>query len=180
VQVLTRLIIAMMLLSAGDAAADKLQLAEQEIKAGLLYNFLKYTGWPQTSIGKPLVVCVFGEDPLGGALQPMATRTVNQRAIALRFMENITGTDNCDLLFINAGNKAVWPELKMLLSGKPVLTVSDFDGFSGSGGMIEFSRKESHIQVLLNMHAVIANGLRVEERLLKLVTVVNPGPGSGE
>jgi hypothetical protein len=163
--------------SATEAIAEEnLQLQEQEIKAGLLYNFLKYTEWPPTSMEKfsSVSVCIFGDDPFEGYLQPMAGRTVNQRSIAIRKVNEIHETLTCQLLFVNANEKERWPQLRDSLKGKAVLTVSDFRDFVETGGMIEFARKDNHISVDLNMGAVTNAGLHMQDRLLKLVTVVNP------
>ncbi len=46
-------------------------LQEQEIKAGLLYNFLKYTDWPPANLARRLftmTVCIFGDDPLNDGI----------------------------------------------------------------------------------------------------------------
>jgi len=162
-------------------ADDSLQLAEQEIKAGLLYNFLKYTQWPPASMERlpKIIVCIFGDDPFGGYLQPMSGRTVNQREITIHSVHDISDALNCHLLFINASEKDSWPQLHNFLKGKPVLTVSDFSGFATSGGMIEFGRKDSHINVEFNAQAAAAAQLQVQDRLLRLVTVVHPASIEG-
>lgn len=159
-------------------AAGDLTLREQEIKAGLLYNFLKYTRWPDSSFSTSpsITVCIFGGDPFGGSLTPMEGRTVNQRAIALRQVREPEALEGCHLLFINAAAKKRWPELHRRLSGRNVLTVSDFAAFAASGGMIEFSRRGGHIGAKLNVEAVNAAGLHIEERLLRLVTVMTSTP----
>ena len=99
---------------------NNLQLAEQEIKAGLLYNFLKYTDWPPERIGatSSIVVCIFGDDPFGGYLQPMAGRTVNQRTIVLRTIHAPSEAAMCQLLFINANEKDRWPKWRNALKGQ--------------------------------------------------------------
>jgi len=79
------------------------------------------------------------------------------------------------MLFINADEKASWQKLHSSLLGKNILTVSDIHGFTSSGGMIEFSRKNDRITVLLNQDAINAAKLSVQSRLLKLVTVVRGG-----
>lgn len=158
-------------------AEENLQLQEAEIKAGLLYNFLKYTQWPVTS--PSVVVCVYGEDPFGGYLQPIAGRSVNQHEIALHTVHTVDEMAACHLLFVNAAEKAHWPEVRKFLVGKSVLTVSDFEDFAQTGGMIEFGRKNDHISVDLNIDAVTAAHLSVGERLLKLVTVLHPSGSEG-
>jgi len=161
----------------GAQAGEGLQLHEQEIKAGLLYNFLKYIEWPPATMTRnpsTVAVCIFGDDPFDGYLQPMAGRTVNQRDIAVRTIHDFQEADACQLLYVNTDEKDHWPQLRKSLAGKGVLTVSDFGEFANTGGMIEFGRKDDHISVSLNINAVTAVGLHVEDRLLKLVTIVRP------
>ncbi|HEU5047197.1 MAG TPA: YfiR family protein [Rickettsiales bacterium] len=170
-----------LLLTAGFPAwvcADtELQLQEQEIKAGLLYNFLKYTQWPAAP--RSMVICIYGQDPFEGYLQPIAGRSVNQAEIVLHKITVPQETEGCNLLFLNADEKTVWPQVQKTIAGKAVLTVSDYKGFAEEGGMIEFGRKNDHINVDLNMEALTAARLQVQDRLLKLVTVVHPVLGSG-
>jgi hypothetical protein len=159
-------------------AAEGFQLVEQQIEAGLLYNFLKYTEWPTGRTAKanaPIIVCLFGGDPFAGNLQPMAGRTVNQQVIEIRSPRTIQETQVCSLLFIHSVEKPRWPELRMALRARSVLTVSDFEGFAESGGMIEFTKIDNRIGAKINMAAVTAAHLQVEDRLLKLVTPVRSG-----
>src|SRR5690242_6977255 len=59
---------------------NRLQLQEQTIKAGLVYNFLKYTTWPEGAGGN-LRVCFFGGEPLNGNLSSLEGRTAQQSTI---------------------------------------------------------------------------------------------------
>jgi len=166
-----------MLAAPAAEAAEGLQLVEQEIKAGLLYNFLKYTDWPAggAAANAPIVVCLIGGDPFGGRLQPMSGRTVNQRVIEIRSLEAVKDSGVCSLLFVNAGEKPQWPELRTALMAKPMLTVSDFAGFSDAGGMIEFTRVDNRIGVKINTAALASAHLKVQDRLLKLATARGGG-----
>jgi hypothetical protein len=151
------------------------RLVEQEIKAGLLYNFLKYTQWPPEHANRAAVVCLIGGDPFGGHLQPMAGRTVNQHSIKIRNLESVKNVDGCSLLYVNATEESGWSQLQKVLAEKDVLTVSDFDGFAEKGGMIEFTRNDNRIGVKINVDAVTAAHLTVENRLLRLANAVHSG-----
>lgn len=160
--------------------ASELELVEQKIKVGMLYNFLKYTQWPDSAAnGIPLAVCVLGSDPFDGNLQPIEQRSVNRRAITLRVIQNAKESESCHLLYISAKESARWPALREFVANRHVLTVSDSKGFSAAGGMIEFGHSGDHIRALLNMDAVKFAGLSIEDRLLRLVTVV-PDEARGE
>jgi hypothetical protein len=155
-------------------AQNNLRLVEQDIKAGLLYNFLRYTDWG-TSLNRSnrIVVCTFGPDAFDGRLNRMAGRTVNQRTIEVRAARTSAELNTCALVFINADSRAEWPALRAQLAGRSILTVSDFDGFTRSGGMIEFTRINSRVGVRVNVGAVEAADLAVQDRLLRLATVVD-------
>lgn len=159
---------------AASAQQGNLRLVEQDIKAGLLYNFLRYTQWPASM--PTMVVCTYGGDAFDGRLAPMAGRTVNQRAIQLRDVRTGSDIDACSLLFINAASRADWPRLRERLAGRSVLTVSDYEGFARSGGMLEFSRINNRIGVRVNVAAADAANLSVEDRLLRLASVVRTEP----
>jgi hypothetical protein len=168
----------MVTLSMASAHADEnVQLIEQKIKAGLIYNFLKYTQWPQgtsPSAGS-IVVCLFGGDSFDGNLQPMSGRTVNERTIEVRDVKSAADVSPCALIVLNGAKKQEWPQLKAALAHQDVMTVSDFEGFALAGGMIEFTRNDSRIGVKINTEAVAATHLVVQDRLLKLASAVRAG-----
>jgi hypothetical protein len=179
VAVLTKIFrVAMTLLLAASVLSpaygeDNVRLVEQEIKAGLLYNFLKYTQWPAEHANRGAVVCLIGGDSFGGHLQPMAGRTVNQHSIEIRNLETLQDVDACSLLYVHASEEPNWPRLLKALAGKDVLTVGDFDGFAERGGMIEFTRNDNRIGVKINVDAVTAAHLSVQSRLLRLASTVH-------
>jgi hypothetical protein len=167
-------------LTVSAQAEESLQLIEQKIKAGLIYNFLKYTQWPQGSrqMTGPVVVCMIGGDTFDGHLQPMAGRTVNERTIELRDVGTAADAAPCALLIVNAARKMDWPQLKAALANQSIMTVSDFDGFAAQGGMIEFTHTDNRVGVAINADAVAATHIVVQDRLLKLASAVHPG-GAG-
>jgi hypothetical protein len=164
---------------------SQLQLSEQKIKAGLIYNFLKYTEWPAARFitpSSPITICIFGaEDPFNGYLQPIEDRTVNQRPVKLRHVSRAEDTVTCHMLFIGSDDQAQWPVLRKALDNKSVLTVGDFTGFTQAGGMIEFNTEENRIQIGLNLEAVGAARLRIYDNLRRLAkTTQTPSSGGAK
>ncbi|MBI1211824.1 MAG: DUF4154 domain-containing protein [Alphaproteobacteria bacterium] len=168
------------MLAAWAHADENVQLIEQKIKAGLIYNFLKYTQWPLGSrqITGPIVVCMLGGDAFDGNLQPIAGRTVNERAIELHEVASAAEAAPCALLVVNSARQSDWPQLKTALANQSIMTVSDFDGFATQGGMIEFTHEDNRVGVTINADAVATAHLVVQDRLLKLASAVRSG-GSG-
>ncbi len=164
--------LALVILLATPAYAQNFQLAEQKIKVGMLYNFLKYTDWPAADAARDMAVCIYGDDPFSGNLQSMQGRSVNQRSIVIRSLSDVAEAASCHLIVIDADKKDTWPQLRAALAGKPVLTVSEYPGFAQAGGMIEFGHRDNHITVEMNADAVAAAQLSVQARLRSLMTLI--------
>jgi hypothetical protein len=102
----------------------------------------------------------------------MTGRTVNRRAIEVRNVAGESDVNACSLLYVNAQRREDWPQLRTRLARRSILTVSDYEGFARSGGMIEFTRTNNRIGVQINVGAAQAVDLSVQDRLLRLASVV--------
>ncbi len=162
-----------------SAKADdnsKLQLQEQTIKAGLVYNFLKYTTWPgdlPSTKQSSLRICFFGKEPLDGNLSRLEGRTAQKSTISIVHVDDISKTADCSVVFINRDNANILPALFSFLKDKHVLTVSDIDEFAKLGGMIELTKEDKRIALYINKSAVDRAGLTIQTRLLKLAKMVS-------
>ena len=153
----------------------------QEIKAGLLYHFLKYVDWPPGSFAlssTKIVICLYKSDPFGGYLQPLAGRSVNQREIEIRAIQGVSTLAGCNLLFVNAAQQAGWPALLKGVDGRSILTVGDFKEFTASGGMIAIDDKDTQIHICFNLNAIVAAQLHIRDPLLKLGVSVSVSPAT--
>jgi hypothetical protein len=161
-------------------AAPSIQLYEQKIKAGLVYNFLKYTNWPADVISKTngsLRVCLLGDDAFNGYLYPLQGRTAQQYLITITEINSIPEATGCSLVFVHRSAADMLPSLLQSLKGKHVLTISDIDQFARQGGMIEFGMEDQRVALLINKKAVGAAGLTIQERLVKLAKPVSDRNG---
>lgn len=155
----------------GETSAQALHLDEQKVKAGLVYNFLKYTEWNAVALAarKEMVVCLFGNSALNEYLSPMQGRTAQQYAI--RLVEKKAGDDvsSCSVAFIHRNEERNLSSLLRLFDGKEVLTVSDIGKFAERGGMVELSmRQDRRVHIYINRPALAASNLTIPARLLNL------------
>ena len=58
------------------------------------------------------------------------------------------------------------------VADKPVLTVSDIDGFAARGGILNFVLRDKKIRFVINVQAADRAGLKLSSRLLKLAEIV--------
>lgn len=159
---------------AASGQTNQLHLYEETIKAGLVYNFLKYTAWPEHSGDKrALRVCLYGGAPLNGNLDLLQGKMAQQSTINILKINNVAEMASCNLVFINRNKQASLPEILRFLGGKPVLTISDMDQFADRGGMVEMTMEDQHVALYINKGALDHAGLNIQDRLLKLAKQVS-------
>jgi hypothetical protein len=143
---------------------------EYRVKAVALLNFTKFTQWPAASFATPkapLIIGICGDDPFGSALQEaIAGETVNGRPLEIRSVSSDSPIQDCHLLFISRSETARLKRVQELVAGKPILTISELDGFRDSGGMIQFVLHENRVRFDINRAAALQSGLVFSSRLL--------------
>ncbi|RYY02801.1 MAG: YfiR family protein [Gammaproteobacteria bacterium] len=158
-------------------------LYEQKIKAGLVYNLIKYTEWPNTISMQDskntdshnaivLKVCLFGEDPFDGYLSPLQGRTAQQATIAISHITQIQQAQDCSAVVVNRDQEQQLQSLLQFLQGKNVLTISDISHFAERGGMVELTRQDEKIALHINKNSLDSAKLGIDARMLKLATIV--------
>jgi hypothetical protein len=161
-------------------------LYEQKIKAGLVYNLIKYTEWPKTSLtpphhikntynSPPLTICLFGDDPFEGYLAPLQGRTAQQSVISITHATSIPKMGNCSAIVVHRSQLDQLPDLLEFLQGKSILTLSDIEKFTELGGMIELARQEEKIELRINKNSLDKAKLVVDPRMLKLAKLITKG-----
>ncbi len=149
---------------------------EYAIKAGMLYNFLKFVDtWPDASNitkNKKVTVCIYGNDPFGGALRPIQKRKVRGMPIQLQKNISLDNITSCDLVFIGTSERNALDSVLSAVGNAPVLTVSDIRGFAARGGVIGFVTQGGKVRFEVNKKAMGNSGIRLSAKLLELATIV--------
>ncbi len=148
---------------------------EYRIKAAFIYNFAKFTRWPDSSFPDgtaPLEFCVFGEDPFGGALNSLAGNTIRGREVAVRRVASVEAGAGCHLLFISASELPRLGVILETLTGRPVLTIADMPEFARAGGIISLkTNKQDKLRFEINVGIARRAGLRISSKLLRLAEI---------
>ncbi len=154
-----------------------------KVKAGYLYNFIKFVQWPGRAFAKPdapVRIAIVGSLQIAGLLkEAVVGETVQGRAldvVSFEKLEQVT-TDQLTsfhLVFVADGDRAAQDTAIQILKDKPVLTVSDGDRFARRGGMIELFLKETRIAMRVNSKAAENSKLEISSKLLRLAEIVEP------
>ena len=155
------------------AAADP--AAEDAVKAALVYNFARFTTWPQAAFDsedEPLRICVLAGEELRGAFEAIDGRSVSERVVDVCFSSDVHKLAGSHLVYVPQSARERWPQLRAALGDAPVLTVGEMTGFLDAGGMMNLARTDNRLVFQVNLPAVKEAGLGVSSRILKLATLV--------
>lgn len=149
---------------------------EHLLKAAYIYNFAKFTSWPENTWqekASPLNICTMGKDPLISGLKRLSGKIIKERSVIITSIKNTQATNNCHLLYIAKSEKNRYQRILKSMSDKPVLTISELPNFSELGGMIELNNKNDQNHFIINLAATRNTGLEISARLLSLAVVIN-------
>ena len=160
------------LLLPAETGAQESPPSEYQVKAAFLFNFAKFVEWPPESFAgetSPLVIGILGDNPFGGDLErTIQNKTINNHPLVIKPLHSLAEATNCQILFINASEKKRFTEIFGSLRGTSVLTVSDTEGFTEAGGMINFVLENKKIRFQINDAAAKTARLKISSKLLSL------------
>lgn len=167
-------ITAVALLAIPSVAVPAQEADEQLLKVAFIYNFAKFTTWPDTVFADssaPVVLCVVGKHELGDAFETVQGKAVGRRTVAVKYLSSYRSKDQCHVVFVADSEKSKLA--KIVTTGKEThaLTVSDMEGFAEGGGIIRMVRgSDDKIRFEINAGAAEEAGLKLSSKLLKLAT----------
>ena len=170
--VLTPLCVAAALLASawGMAHANSRMEVEQATMAAMIYNFGRFTAWPDSrfsSPNDPVVLCVAPNSPLAGALEALSGKPVGSRTLLVRATTHIDGS--CQMAFL--ADQDARPGYVSALKDEGVLTIGAGAGFARSGA-IEFVTIGRQIRFEINQKNALAAGAHLSSNLLRLAVTV--------
>ena len=164
-----------------DALSSDLQAQTQtttgyQVKAAFLYNFARFVQWPDEAFPKhnePFIIGIIGDDPFGPVLtQTIRDKNIDGRKLIVKHFFSTRDLGFCHILFVSSSEKKQFQSLFSRVRSSSTLTVGDFDDFSKSGGMINFTIVKNKVRFEINPQAAEKVGLKISSKLLKLARIV--------
>jgi len=144
---------------------------EYELKAAYLLNFARFIYWPQNAFKDDpdtFYICVYGINPFGDNLDWMSDKKINKKHVKFVYVSDFKYAESCHIVYIGKSDKKEYLSLIDTYSKKTVLTVSDIEGFSESGGMIGFVRVENKMKFEINVNKSTESGIKYRSQLLEV------------
>jgi len=167
------IILSLSLVSLVPASSLADNISEYTIKAAFIYNFARFTEWPDES--DELKVCVYGDDPFGPAIDKLSGERIKGRTIEVVRTKSINDVKSCHIAFMNI----IPPERRLFaralrdIQGASVLTISDAEGVIDFGVMIGLRIDNDKVAFDVNHTVAKASNIGISAKLLRLAKVVN-------
>ncbi|MCA8986370.1 MAG: YfiR family protein [Planctomycetaceae bacterium] len=155
------------------AANEKSRSGEYNLKAVNIYGFGNYIRWPEyTKIRTDFVITVYGDSPILGALQIIASKKkIANKPIVVKSVTSISDIPQSEILFISEsvpqGEISKILEHTALSRSKPLI-VADTPRMFQTGIDIAFCVIEDRVRFVLDAENVNRNGLTIDAKLLRL------------
>jgi hypothetical protein len=140
------------------------------LKAAFIYQLPKFTEWPAGAIapGIPFSICVLGDPNVADAFERMMRgRDYGGRRIALSRLGSGGPTNGCHTLYVAEGTSRVAAILAEVRE-RPVLTISDMEGFTELGGITQLYFDAGQLRLFIDAAAAHRAQLKISSRLMLL------------
>lgn len=166
---LIRLLIALLLASSSGGAvlADR----ETQVKAAFVYRFLSFVDVRPSvaESNRPWLIGVLAREPAAESLsQLVAGKTLKGLSFSIVSLVSPAGSRDCDMVFVDATNSRLLPQVMREISGKSVLVVGEGTDFVRRGGMIALVEDGDVLRFEVNLAAGEKAGVKFSSQLLKL------------
>src|SRR5687767_5383697 len=154
-----------------DNAAEA-QRREDRLKAGYLFNFVKFVEWPPSTSSDALTVCFIGADDIKEHLVVDASgKRVGGRKLAVRSLSESEAPDGCNVIYVAATIPA---EVRATIGSLqlPMLTVSDSRDFVRAGGIIALYSEDKRLRFAVSLQNARRVGVQLSSNLLQMGIVV--------
>jgi hypothetical protein len=150
---------------------------EYQVKAVFVYNFSHFIDWPPQAFNapdQPFVIGILGDDPFGTRVdEAVRGEQIDQHPLSVRRFRTIGEIGDCQILYIGRSEGARLQQILAALNHRSTLTVSDLDGSSRRGVMMEFLTENNRIRLRINVDSARAAGLTISSKLLRPAEIVS-------
>ncbi len=145
-------------------------VTEPALKAAFIYNFVRFTEWPEPRPpSDPFLICVVGDVAVADALEQVVKgRDFEGHRIVVSRLAVSGSPANCRVLYLSGLTTTQGAQLLGRLQGPAVLTISDMARFTEAGGMAEFFFERGQLRFNIGLPAVKRSRLQMSSRLLAL------------
>jgi hypothetical protein len=149
---------------------------EYHLKAAFLRYVAQFIEWPTTAQSTGTInICVLGLLPSYEAINSINGKVVNDRTLNVNRISKVSDAPGkCHLVFVTKTQENNIKEIINSFNTQPILDFGDMEHFAERGGDMNFYILNNRLAIMINPPAVERSNLKINERMMKVVTVVPP------
>jgi hypothetical protein len=162
-----------LLLAGGKPTPAAGSSREYQIKAALVFNFIKFVEWPPQRLppnSSTIQVVVAGKDAYEAVAETINGKEVKGKTISVSQYSGPQDLSRCHLLFISASGMRQFDGSPARTAG--VLTVGETSAFAKRMGIIGFKEQSNRLRFEINQQAAEQSGLTISSQLFKVASDV--------
>lgn len=149
------------------------------MKAVALQKLSLFITWPeeaeQNNESKDFTIAVLNNEPFGKTIEKIYNnQLIKNKKVRVLQAKSIEELNRCDLVYISNSNEKELKKILTTLKNKPILVVSNKNGFGLAGSHINLYNSNNKLRFEVNYSALKDAGFSVEHQLLKVSKVINP------
>ncbi len=156
----------------GAIAGNSLATDATTVKTAYLYNFAKFTQWPDEPHAT-LKLCVIGDDAPGKPLNSLIGKPVRNMLISVRHAVSLQDIPQCDLVFVPADQAKSLERVRQMVNGYPILTVAESADTLPKGAMVALIPSDNRIVFEVDLTMTRQLGLQISAKMLQLARKVH-------
>lgn len=147
--------------------------AEAEVRASFLYNFAKYTDWPDTGKGS-LNICTLNDPELARALKNLDGKPVGPKRLVTADLSSLASIRECQIVHIGDTEMYRLDKIMQSVGSAPVLTVSSAAALDQVAVVLTLDQQRMVFDI--NLDAYRRAGLQPQSTMLRLARQVKKSP----
>jgi hypothetical protein len=148
-----------------------IKVDEQLLKVVFFERFTRFIEWPASKIqdsSKPFIIGTIGSGDLISLLnQVYKNKTIKNKAVQIKQVTDLSDIDECHIIFLSELEKDKLLEILSYIRNKPILSISDADGYGEYGVIINFYDDKQKVSYEINQSAFSGTGLSLSYLLLQ-------------
>ena len=176
---LTRIVAALLWL----VMASPAQLSrEEDLKAALLWSFVRFTEWPSASAAEtPIVIGIVEQPELYNSMVRITIgKSVQGRPIQVRWIRHLADEKLCQVVYLGTlSGKNLEAHLSVARETS-ILTIGEGERFHQAGGIIQLFTEDGRLSFSVDLGRLGHTKLSISSKLLRLgYTVKDQSAASG-
>jgi hypothetical protein len=153
------------------------EVEEFTLKAVFLERFTRFIEWPDESQvsnpERPFILGVMGnKDFVELLISIYKDKSIRNKKVSISIVKDLRDISACHLLYIAESQRKHLQEILAVTRNKPILTVSESEGFAQEGVLINFFIKDGRLCFEINELAATNAKLKMSHLLLETAKVV--------